>query len=54
MCTAVSYLCGDHYFGRTLDYEQSYGEEVVVTPRGFLQGRYALLGIATVRGGVPL
>lgn len=54
MCTAISYLCGDHYFGRTLDYEKSYGEEVVVTPRGFLQGQYALLGIATVREGIPL
>lgn len=35
MCTAATYRTKDHYFGRTLDYEVSYGEEVVVTPRNF-------------------
>ena len=33
MCTAISYKAKDFYFGRTLDYECSYGEEVVITPR---------------------
>ena len=32
MCTAVTYKTKDHYFGRTLDYEISYGEKVAVTP----------------------
>ena len=26
MCTAVSYHTKDHYFGRNLDFECSYGE----------------------------
>ena len=30
MCTAATYLTKDFYFGRTLDYEFSYGEEIAV------------------------
>ena len=35
MCTAATYKTKDFYIGRTLDYEFSYGEEVVVTPRNY-------------------
>ena len=35
MCTAITYQGRDHYFGRTLDYARSYGEEVVIAPRNF-------------------
>ena len=35
MCTAATYQTKDFYFGRTLDYEFSYGDEIVVTPRKF-------------------
>ena len=31
MCTAATYRTKDFYFGRTLDYEFSYGDEVTVT-----------------------
>ncbi len=63
MCTAATYRTKDHYFGRTLDYEVSYGEEVVVTPRNFLfhfrhmgslSTHYAIIGMATVAGDYPL
>ena len=33
MCTAATYKTKDFYFGRTLDYEFSYGEEITITPR---------------------
>ena len=33
MCTAAVYRTKDTYFGRTLDYEFSYGDEVTITPR---------------------
>ena len=33
MCTAVTYKTKDFYFGRTLDYEFSYGDEITITPR---------------------
>ena len=36
MCTAATYKTKDFYFGRTFDYEFSYGEEVVITPRNYL------------------
>ena len=29
MCTAATYQTKDFYFGRTLDYEFSYGDEIV-------------------------
>ena len=35
MCTAATYKTKDFYFGRTLDYEFSYGEEVTITPRNY-------------------
>ena len=35
MCTAATYQTKDFYFGRTLDYEFSYGEEIVITPRNY-------------------
>ena len=62
MCTAASYLAakGRCLFGRTLDYEFSYGECVVFAPRNFAfsdnlgSGHYALLGTAHVSDGFPL
>ena len=30
MCTAATYQTKDFYFGRTLDYEFSYGDEVAI------------------------
>ena len=60
MCTAVSYRGGSGLlFGRTLDVERSFGEEVVFCPRNFRLQRgggehYAVLGMATVREGYPL
>ena len=63
MCTAVTYKTKDHYFGRTLDLEYSYREEVAVTPRNFpfvfqtkgkMESHYAIIGMATVAQDYPL
>ena len=63
MCTAVTYHSRDHYFGRTLDLEYSYQEQVVITPRGYAfpfrrvaapAHAYAIIGIAYVVDDVPL
>ena len=63
MCTAITYKTKDHYFGRNLDLERSYGERVVITPRNFvlnmrcvepLAEHYAMVGMATVAEGYPL
>lgn len=63
MCTAATYKTKDFYFGRTLDYEFSYGDEITVTPRNFpfafrsggkTDKHYAILGMAHVADGFPL
>lgn len=63
MCTAATYKTKDFYFGRTLDYEFSYGDEITVTPRKFpfefrhmgkRDSHYAIIGMAHVAGEYPL
>ena len=63
MCTAATYKTKDFFFGRTFDYEFSYGEEVVVTPRKFrfefrekgsLESHFAMIGTAFVADDYPL
>ena len=63
MCTAATYKTKDFYFGRTLDYEFSYGDEIVITPRNYpfsfrfqgeLTKHYAIIGMAHVVGSYPL
>lgn len=60
MCTAIK---DAHLFGRTLDLSESYGEQVVISPRRFPfsfthEGKstdhYAIIGTAHISGGVPL
>ena len=59
MCTAATYKTKDFYFGRNLDYEFSYGDEVTVTPRAYPFGlrcmgdfrtKYAMIGMALCGG----
>ena len=63
MCTAATYKTKDFYFGRTLDYEFSYGDEITVTPRNYefnfrkvkkVESHYAMIGMAHVVGDYPL
>lgn len=63
MCTAATYRTKDFYFGRTLDYEFSYGEEITVTPRNYpfsfrylpeKREHYAIIGMAHVEENYPL
>lgn len=63
MCTAVSFLSGDHYFGRNLDLEYCYDEAVTITPRNYpfqfrnketIPYHFAMIGIATAASGYPL
>ena len=63
MCTALSFKCGAHFFGRTLDMEFSYGENIIVTPRKFplqfvesdnISEHFAFIGVAHEAEGYPL
>ena len=60
MCTAVKYKS---YFGRTLDYEFSYGEEICITPRQYNLNfkhlknnshHFAFMGMAHIEDNYPL
>ena len=63
MCTAITLKTKDFYFGRTLDYEHSYTEEVTITPRNFplvfrnasvVDKHFAIIGMAFIQDGYPL
>ena len=63
MCTAITLNTADNYFGRNLDLDISYGEEVCVVPRNFpfsfkkmkeIKSHFAIIGMATVVEGTPL
>lgn len=63
MCTCLKFENGGFYFGRNLDLEYSFGEQVVITPRNYpfvwkSQGsagrHYAMVGMATVLRDTPL
>ena len=63
MCTAAAYKTKDFYFGRTLDYEFSFGDQVTITPRnypfrfrfqGTMETHYAMIGMAHVADDYPL
>ena len=63
MCTAATYKSKDFYFGRTLDYEFSYGDEITVTPRNYpfnfrymcvCNSHYAIIGMAHIAENYPL
>ncbi len=63
MCTAATYKAGDAYFGRTLDYEFSYGDEITITPRNYefhfrhtkdIKSHYAIIGMAHIAENYPL
>lgn len=63
MCTCITYQNKDFYFGRNLDLDCSFGEQVVVTPRNFplefrRAGReahhYAMIGMASANDSFPL
>lgn len=60
MCTAVHF---NKYFGRNLDLEFSYGEQVIITPKNFpltfrtmptLYSHYAIIGIGIAVDEYPL
>ena len=63
MLKAITYKNKDFYFGRTLDYEYSYKEEITITPRNYkfnfknesiITNHYAIIGMAYVAENYPL
>lgn len=63
MCTSLAMKTKDFYFGRNLDLEYDFGQQVVITPRNFpisfrrageMKSHYAMIGMASVMDGYPL
>jgi len=63
MCTAITFHANSFLFGRNLDFEQDFGETVVITPRNYplifrneeaVTNHYAIIGMAVVDNGYPL
>ena len=63
MCTSIFYKTKNSYFGRTLDYEFSYGEKITITPRNYPfkfrylkenNNHYAIIGMAHIENNYPL
>lgn len=63
MCLALSMRTRDHYFGRNLDFDKGYGQQVVISPRhlpfeffhaGATDSHPAIIGTAALVNGHPL
>ena len=63
MCTSIIFSPKDHYFGRNLDLELSFGQQVVITPRNYdfkfrkmpeIKSHYAMVGVSLVAENYPL
>ncbi len=63
MCTAAAYTKNHFYFGRTLDLDRVYGEEITILPRNMplpfrkvsrMDSHYAMIGMAHVAENYPL
>ncbi|MBR2404707.1 MAG: linear amide C-N hydrolase, partial [Clostridia bacterium] len=63
MCTAISCSQNHHWFGRNLDMECSFGEEIIITPRNYRIDfrsksssfrHHAIIGTGIVKGDYPL
>lgn len=63
MCTCIDFKTKDHYFGRTLDLEYRFQEQVVITPRNYnfslkngqnINTKYAIIGMSSIISNYPL
>lgn len=63
MCTAISLMSNNTYFGRNMDLDYSFGERVIIIPRNMelnfkkcqlITTHYAILGIGTIIDDYPL
>ncbi len=63
MCTAISVTVDNNYFGRNLDFELSFGEKVIITPRNFgfsfrngktVKNHFAIIGMGIESENFPL
>lgn len=63
MCTCIAYKNSNFYFGRNLDLEYAFGQEVCICPSNYvfkfnngeiIDKHYAMIGVASKNDGFPL
>ena len=63
MCTAIKVDFKDGFFGRNMDIDHSFGEQIIITPRNYrlkfkvsnsFERHYAIMGVGTVIDEYPL
>ena len=63
MCTCINVFSKSNLFGRTLDIEYSFNEQIIIVPRNFpitfkkeknINSHYAIYGIGTIVDNYPL
>ena len=63
MCTVLSIKLNNHYFGRTLDLEYNYKEQIIITPKDYplrfrynktINNHYSIIGIGIIENNYPL
>ncbi len=63
MCTSITYKTNDFYFGRNMDLDYHFGEQIIITPQSYaltlkhekqIEHHHAIIGIGTVIDGYPL
>lgn len=63
MCTSIAFIRDGLYFGRNMDLDCGFGQQVVIMPRAFpyatkqegtLDSHYAMIGMAAVVEDIPL
>lgn len=56
MCTSVRFSDkkGNMFFGRNLDWVTGFNENIIVTPRGYKDTKYAVIGMGIIEENTPL
>lgn len=63
MCTSIAFKNSDFYFGRNMDLDYNFGQQVVITPRNYIirfretnnmLTHFSLIGMATILNDYPL
>lgn len=63
MCTCINVYANHTYFGRNLDLDYSFNEQIIITPQNYkikfkkekeIDNHYAIIGIGTIINNYPL
>ena len=55
MCTSVRFSDkkGNMFFGRNLDWVTGFNENIIITPRGYKDTKYTVIGMGIIEENTP-